>query len=335
MKGGELAAFIRYYNVMTEKELLINRFFLRETTPKENDSLAAWIEADPANRAQFERAYDLFVLSQVLLGKGVVSQIRKRPHRSVVKVIRWASAVTAVAAALVVGIILGREHYTRPLLETLEGTVLVSETQPGLRTTVFLSDGTRIDLNSGSRLEYPAIFYGPERRVSLKGEAMFDVSKDPEHPFIVETFSYDVKVLGTRFDVVADEFSGDFSTALLEGSVLIQDKQARPAVWMEPSEIVRLVNGELVHSRMENTDAYLWTDGIVSVTGVPFDELLRTLERAYGVHIEMRRQDIPEIHYSYLKFRVSDGIEHAFRILRRRCDFQYSYEESTGIYYID
>lgn len=319
---------------MTEITQLINRFFLRETTPRENDELAAWIQASPANLAEFEHAYDVFALSQILLGESVISPVRKR-RRPVTKVIVWASAITAVAASLVLGIFLGKDHYARPLMETMQKTALVSETQPGLRTTVFLSDGTRVDLNSGSRLEYPAIFCGDERRVVLKGEAMFDVSKDPEHPFVVETFSYDVKVLGTRFDVIANEFSNEFATALLDGSVLVQDKQARPVVWMEPSELVRLVDGKLVHSRMENTDAFLWTDGIVSVTGVPFDELLRTLERAYGVHIEMRRQDIPEIHYSYLKFRVSDGIEHAFRILRRRCDFEYSYEEATGIYYID
>jgi ferric-dicitrate binding protein FerR (iron transport regulator) len=320
---------------MTDMNSLINRFFLRETTPRENEDLAAWIEADAAHKAEFERAYDVFVLSQMLLGGNTISQVRKpRRHFSALFVKRAAAAV-AVAAALVAGVVLGKEYYTRPLLKTIQGTSLVSETQPGLRTTVFLSDGTRVDLNSGSHLEYPAIFYGPERRVALKGEAMFDVAKDAEHPFIVETFSYDVKAVGTRFDVIADEFSGEFSTALLEGNVVVLDKQAQPAVWMEPKEIVRLVNGKLLHSKMESTEAYLWTDGIVSVTGVPFDELLRMLERAYGVHIEMRRKDIPEIHYSYLKFRVSDGIEHAFRILRRRCDFNYSYEEATGIYYID
>ena len=298
---------------MTDMNSLINRFFLRETTPRENEDLAAWIEADAAHKAEFERAYDVFVLSQMLLGGNTISQVRKpRRHFSALFVKRAAAAV-AVAAALVAGVVLGKEYYTRPLLKTIQGTSLVSETQPGLRTTVFLSDGTRVDLNSGSHLEYPAIFYGPERRVALK----------------------DVKAVGTRFDVIADEFSGEFSTALLEGNVVVLDKQAQPAVWMEPKEIVRLVNGKLLHSKMESTEAYLWTDGIVSVTGVPFDELLRMLERAYGVHIEMRRKDIPEIHYSYLKFRVSDGIEHAFRILRRRCDFNYSYEEATGIYYID
>ena len=314
---------------------LIDRFFLRETTPGENEELAAWIEADPAHREEFDRAYDLFVVSQILLGGKTASDVRKRPERNIRRFWGYAAAAAAVAAALVAGVFFGRDHYSRPLLETIERTTLVSETQPGLRTTVYLSDGTRVDLNSGSRISYPAIFHGGERRVSLDGEAMFDVSKDPDHPFVVETFSYDIKVLGTRFDVVADEKRGEFSTALLEGSVLIQDKEEREATRLQPNQVVRLEKGELVLSQMGNKDAYLWTDGIVSVTGVPFDELLRQLERAYGVNIVMRRETVPEIHYAYLKFRVSDGIEHAFHILRRRCDFSYSYDEATGVYYID
>lgn len=314
---------------------LIDRFFLRETTPGENEELAAWIEADPAHREEFNRAYDLFVVSQVLLGGKTASDVRKRPEKNFRRFWGYAATVAAVAAALVAGVFFGRDHYSRPLLKTIEGTTLVSETQPGLRTTVFLSDGTRVDLNSGSRISYPAIFHGGERRVRLEGEAMFDVTKDAEHPFIVETYVYDVKVLGTRFDVVADQGRSQFSTALLEGSVLIQDKEEREAVRLQQNQMVRLEKGKLVLSQMENQDAYLWTDGIVSVTGVPFDELIRQLERAYGVDIVMRRETVPEIHYAYLKFRVSDGIEHALSILRRRCDFTYSYDEATGIYYID
>ena len=314
---------------------LMNRFFLRETTPQENDALARWIENDPAHRKEFDRAYDLFVLSQVLLGdKG--TQIQR--NASAPKKRRgwqWATAVTAVAAALVLGVIFGREHYSKPLLDTIENTSLVAETLPGLRSTVCLSDGTRVDLNSASRITYPAIFYGDTRRIRLEGEAMFDVTRDTAHPFIVETAFYDIKVLGTRFDVVADETRGQFSTALLEGSVEILDKQEQVVASLRPNQMVRLEGGRLVQSEMNNRDAYLWTNGIVSVTGVSFDEALKMLERAYGVNIEMRRSSVPEIHYAYLKFRISDGIEHALRILQRRCDFTYTYDEATGIYYIN
>ena len=315
---------------------LIDRFFLRETTPRENEVLSGWIQSDPAHREAFDRAYDLFVLSQVLLGGRTASEVRKKNPSKRWRTPLWAAlGAVGIAAALAVGIFYGRNHYSKPLLDVIEGAALVSETQPGLRSTVFLSDGTRVDLNSGSRISYPAIFYDGERRVQLQGEALFDVAKDPEHPFIVETFSYDVKVLGTRFDVVADEEQGEFSVALLEGSVQLLDKHERVAARLEPDQMARLQDGHLVLSRTENPEAYLWTDGIVSMTGVSFDEAMKILERAYGVHIVNRRTSAPEIRYAYLKFRISDGIEHALRILRRRCDFTYTFDETDGIYYID
>ncbi len=94
---------------MTDMNSLINRFFLRETTPRENEDLAAWIEADAAHKAEFERAYDVFVLSQMLLGGNTISQVRKpRRHFSALFVKRAAAAV-AVAAALVAGVVLGKE----------------------------------------------------------------------------------------------------------------------------------------------------------------------------------------------------------------------------------
>lgn len=64
-----------------------------------------------------------------------------------------------------------------------------------------LADGTRIKINSDSKLTFPHRFMGEERRVRLEGEALFDVVKDKEHPFIVETAKGNVQVLGTLFDI--------------------------------------------------------------------------------------------------------------------------------------
>ena len=63
-----------------------------------------------------------------------------------------------------------------------------------------------------------------ERRVKVAGEAMFDVEHDPAHPFVVETFACDVEVLGTKFDVMAEEREGLFSAALLRGSVKVTNR---------------------------------------------------------------------------------------------------------------
>lgn len=240
-----------------------------------------------------------------------------------------------MAASLAAGIFINSHFYTKPAVELINGTTLFSEARPGQRTSVVLSDGTKVELNSDSRIEYPAIFRDGERRIRLDGEAMFDVTHDPEHPFIVETFAYDVKVLGTKFDVIADKDENEFSTALIEGKVRIMDKNANPLITLNPNMVATLENGNLLTSYMGDHDDYLWTDGIISASGVPFDKLMQRFERCYGHNIVILREEMPQIRFAYLKLRISDGMEHALELLRKGSDFKYSYDESSNTYYIN
>ena len=85
----------------------------------------------------------------------------------------------------------------------------------GKRTQITLSEGTKVWLNSGSKLVYPALFSGNRREVYIEGEAVFDVTHMQDKPFVVSTKGYDIKVLGTVFNVSA--YSDDnFSRTVLE-----------------------------------------------------------------------------------------------------------------------
>ena len=89
---------------------------------------------------------------------------------------------------------------------------------PSGEYVVELADGTKVFLNSESRLRYPTAFLGAERRVELSGEAYFVVAKE-ERSFIVETRLEEVKVFGTEFNVMAYEDEEFFQTTLVKGSV--------------------------------------------------------------------------------------------------------------------
>ncbi len=311
---------------------LFFKFFSREASVEETDALTAWLDEDPSHQEEFNKAYEMFMISQVV----AFADLDSKPATGVkvVRKRRWLTYVASAAASVVIGMFINNYFFTRPILEAVDSTVLVSEAQPGQRTSVTLSDGTVVELNSNSRIEYPAIFHKGERKVRLEGEAMFDVAPDREHPFVVETFAYDVKVLGTKFDVIADSREREFSTALLEGSVSIQDKSAKPLVTLRPNMMASMHDGRLVCSRLSDTDAYLWTDGVISAVGIPFDKLMRRFERCYGVNIDIASASLPEVRYVYFKVRISDGIDHALRLLQDGSDFNYRYEEETNTYII-
>lgn len=108
----------------------------------------------------------------------------------------------------------------RALGNSYKGTIVL-ETPRGGEYSITMTDGTEVCLNAGSRIEYPAVFDGKERRVKTTGEAYFKVAHDADHPFIVETEGQEVKVLGTEFNINA--YSEDkVVTTLIRGSIALK-----------------------------------------------------------------------------------------------------------------
>ena len=86
---------------------------------------------------------------------------------------------------------------------------------------MILADGTVVYLNSATRLKYPVVFNGKERKVYLSGEAYFEVMKDSERPFLVEVGGIEVKVYGTSFNI-SSRPNGDVRTILVHGKVSVR-----------------------------------------------------------------------------------------------------------------
>ena len=187
-------------------------------------------------------------------------------------------------------------------------------------------------LNSGAKLEYP-IRFNRNRRVKLSGEAMFNVEHDAAHPFIVETFACDVEVLGTKFNVTADELTHDFTTALLRGKVKVTNKLASgDQIILDPNEKVCLNGKRLVLTRIENTDDYLWTEGILNLVGHPFADIIAKMEKTYGVKIQIQTAELPQIDVIRGKIPVNMGLDYALRALQKITPFQYEKDENNVIH---
>lgn len=308
---------------------LMFRFFRNRHTAAEADALGAWLDARPENQEVFRKAFQLFQAEEMLLEK-------KEGKRK--RIFLGFAAAAAVAAALVGGVFLNRELATKPArqqLAALESQVTVHQTAPGDRVKLTLPDGSQVHLNAGSRLEHYSVYSGGERRVRLSGEALFEVKSDPAHPFVVETFSHEVTATGTRFNVTAEEEDAEFCTTLMQGSVAIRDSRSGEKWDIRPGQTALLEEGGLLIREMEDPEeAALWSKGIISVSGIPFDRLMRTFERCFGVSIVIDRETLPTVRYGMAKVRVSNGIGYALSVLQKRSDFQYRYDEQTQTYHI-
>ncbi len=156
--------------------------------------------------------------------------------------------------------------------------------EPGRRVELTLSDGTRLVANSRTRVLYPEEFKGRERRIYSNGEVYLEVARDTRHPFIVESDDFEVRVLGTKFDV-ANTSDSTARVVLVEGSVELSTAEDR--VRMRPNDMADLENGALASlSEVDASEYTLWVDGLLSLKGMPLSELTRRLNDYYGVVID-------------------------------------------------
>lgn len=171
-------------------------------------------------------------------------------------------------------------------------------TPRGGQYRIVLQDGSKVWLNAASSLSYPASFPKEERKVTLSGEAYFEVAKDAARPFKVITPSQRVDVLGTNFNVNAYPENTTVHTTLLEGSVSITANASAQKTILKPGEQARLNNqtGSLLKSMVHAQDAIAWKNGYFVFNDTYLTEVLLQLSRWYDVQIDPAT--IPTIRYT-------------------------------------
>lgn len=165
--------------------------------------------------------------------------------------------------------------------------LMVSNSTPaGKKSIITLAEGTKIHLNSASKISYPKVFDENQRMVSLEGEAFFEVEKDGR-PFIVSVGNNTIDVLGTSFNVKQKEGDG-FSVALVEGKVKVKDSQGNQ-VFLDPNEmLVVQENGKFSKSGFDHLEVVGWKEMYLIFNRDNFKEAKAKIENWYGVEIEVR-----------------------------------------------
>lgn len=218
-----------------------------------------------------------------------------------------------------------------------------------------LTDGTQVWLNAGSKLVYDANFGTEYRKVFLRGEAFFDVVKDPQHPFIVTTSTISIKVLGTRFNVRAYDNDKTSETALIRGQIeLTVLKNPEKKIILKASEKLTINNNEQIsaksiqsvgvdpiaddiplialsriHQKKQDTlpSEALWLENKLAFDAEDFENLAVKLQRRYNVTIVFKNDALKRLRFTG-RFQ-DESIGKVLKYLQSTTYFHYKNDDST------
>ncbi|MBS2211779.1 FecR domain-containing protein [Carboxylicivirga mesophila] len=281
---------------------LMVRFFDKTATDDELQKLSEWLKESDENKQLFNEFNESYQFADISVKgwiydtdanwKQIKNRIQSKQNSGKIRMLtsrqyNWLSVAAIITLLLMVG------SMARLLMNQSQNEFnnqKLSVIAPsGQKSQVVLQDGTKVWLNSDTELTYKYDVDDNKRIVTLDGEAFFDVAKDKERPFIVQTDGIDLVVYGTRFNVHSYKDERIIETTLEEGSVGVKVHASGKEWLMKPGQQC-IYNKELQAVEMEETNVSFytaWTNDKLIFDDNTFIEVVRKLERWYGVQIEL------------------------------------------------
>ena len=350
---------------------LLSRFLSGTITPRENGELHRYLIDDNHKDEVIDWLQEQWISESLPVDEApgeplftkIMAEIQKNHHtyKAVAGKRRWmmifryaAIFIFAFGLSWVVQMYVSHEKS-----EMAEGEFLYTEilVPYGSKNLVVLPDSTKVLLNAGARLKYPVSYDGKTREVFLQGEGFFDVTEDKEHPFIVKTNGLDIKVHGTKFNLMANADDNIIEAMLVEGaieilgvkdaksegnanlmmtpgqkltlqkekdsySVLDKEEETTLTIPKEMVEPVKIKNAVLSEKSDAAELSTAWTENRMVFVKERFEIVKTRLERWYGVDIEVRNPEI--LDYRFTGTFDKETFEQAMSALSKaaHCDFK-------------
>jgi len=325
---------------MNRIDSLIGKYLSGNLNVSEQDELFSWVEASEKNKEYYSEhtnVWNAMNSSRKEVDLDNEFHLLEQKMRKTDKLSNgtfnynsnhFISFCRKFAAVLIIPILLGGLYlYSMQndnILKESEAEKMTMYTAKGVRTDVVLPDGTKVFLNSGSKLTYPSRFDKGSRKVALKGEAFFQVAHNKEKPFIISINSLKVKVLGTSFNLNAYDRKS-IETTLFEGSVeLFSKKQEPEAIRLKPgfkanyNSDTEIISVEKANLRQ----ACAWRDGTIIFLNTPMSEVESVLERWFDVNITI--SDPRFYNYSFTATFENRNLIETLSLLKSTSPFEYT-----------
>lgn len=280
-------------------ETTLLNYFSGSVTSTEKDEIKKWLSSSEKNRKLARDIENLYFATDVL---AMMKQTDARASLAIVKkritknkrhsFFYWCQKVAAI---LFIPLLLSTTYY---LCKDEPIEYIEYKANPGMITSVDLSDGSKVWLNSGSTLRLPSRFTGKNREVNLSGEAYFQIARDEKRRFIVSSGdNLKVEVLGTKFNIEAYEEDNYIETTLEEGSIRLQYKSPDKMF----KSIVMSPNQKVIYSKQtgdtKNLETYVssdiaWKDRKIILRNTSLEEVLKQLSHRFNVEFKIERDAI-------------------------------------------
>ena len=283
---------------------LLARYFSGECSSEEKKLLESWMRADPKNKIEMDNLEKIWAVSdlpnknwnaQEALKKVTERIDRHLPERQqlivrypLAKVLRYA----AVVLIFIVSILIISRIYLNQAVPVIT-EVLVPN---GTTKEIVLPDHSKVLLDAGSLLTYSDRFGEKFREVNLQGEGYFEITGNPQIPFIVDAGDAVIKVIGTKFNVRAWKSSHMVKVVVEEGKVLFASKDDSEdyTVIIAKNQLSTLLeNGKPQTPQVVDISQYLaWMNRTMNFQNVPLNEIFQQLERWYNVTINIDNKSL-------------------------------------------
>jgi transmembrane sensor len=342
---------------------LLIRSILGETTEKEKQKIERWLKNNVTNEHLMQTLEQILHESRHELTQwdedelwnkfaskaGITLSQAKSPDEAKQRlnvnsvlwpihlVMRWCFGINnspaqyvfriAIIALLILGGSIGTGIYFKKLQEKRELAYQLTYqeyfTQKGERSTLLLSDGTSIHLNSATKIRFPLVFAREKREVFLDGEAYFEVAHSETSPFIVHTVDANIRVLGTIFNVTS--YSEDNKTQVIvsEGQVAFRGVKQQNEVLLHRNQLSRVIKGGFPSTaEVIRTDKYLaWLKNQMVFENATLAEVIKQLSRKFNVEFEVH--DLNLLNRHIMGTFSNESFSQIIRSLSLSLRFQY------------
>lgn len=273
----------------SEREEVLHRYFIGELTAEERAEVEAWASVSADNQRLFDEA-ELFAkdLKGLAIYRNATTvtadqswerfkkdnKIRAMRPSGRSQWLRYAASVL-----ITMGAVIGIYYFQQlPQDQMIASTETVQE--------LTLPEGSTIALNTGSQITYQEPFQNNERRVRLQGEGYFDITSDPNKPFVVEAGQAEIRVLGTKFYI--DQSDDAIEVKVEEGKVLVSYKDQHQLLQQDEGITLDLKTEVMADSEEDVTGVQtFWKTRRLAFRLTPLDEVVKVVSEAYNTQVQL------------------------------------------------